>query len=116
MSIRVDHLQTRTAATGTPPQHVPWSRGAAALALCILIALCTGCGIKPEHIPKLFQPFFTTKQIGKGTGLGLSVVYGIVKMHRGAITAESNDDPANGPTGTKFTVAIPRVHHRERLG
>lgn len=76
----------------------------------------TGCGIKPEHMSRLFQPFFTTKQLGKGTGLGLSVAYGIVKMHRGAITVESNDDPARGPTGTKFTVTIPRAHRDERLG
>jgi signal transduction histidine kinase/ferredoxin len=82
----------------------------------LFIVQDTGCGIKPEHMPKLFQPFFTTKQLGKGTGLGLSVAYGIVKMHRGAITVESNDDASNGPTGTKFTVTIPRAHHGERLG
>jgi signal transduction histidine kinase len=55
----------------------------------------------------IFQPFFTTKQIGKGTGLGLAVVYGIVKMHRGDITLESNADPAKGPTWTRFKVSIP---------
>jgi len=82
----------------------------------LFIVQDTGCGIKPEHRSRLFQPFFTTKQIGKGTGLGLSVAYGIVKMHRGAITVESNHDPALGPTGTKFTVAIPRAHRSERLG
>jgi signal transduction histidine kinase/Fe-S-cluster-containing hydrogenase component 2 len=75
----------------------------------------TGCGIRPEHMSRLFQPFFTTKLMGKGTGLGLSVAYGIVKMHRGAITVESNTDPAAGPTGTVFTVAIPRTHRIERL-
>jgi len=82
----------------------------------LFIVKDTGCGIKPEHRARLFQPFFTTKQLGKGTGLGLSVAYGIVKMHRGAITVESNSDPAAGPTGTKFTVAIPRAHRAERLG
>ncbi len=76
----------------------------------------TGHGIKPEHMHSLFQPFFTTKQLGKGTGLGLSVAYGIVKMHRGAITVVSNDDPAAGPTGTTFTVSIPRYQRSERLG
>jgi signal transduction histidine kinase len=75
----------------------------------------TGHGIKQEHMSRLFQPFFTTKLLGKGTGLGLSVAYGIVKMHRGAITVESNADPSNGPTGTKFTVAIPRSPRGERL-
>lgn len=81
----------------------------------LFIVQDTGHGIKSEHMPRLFQPFFTTKQIGKGTGLGLSVAYGIVKMHRGAITVESNADPLNGPTGTKFTVAIPRSPRGERL-
>lgn len=69
----------------------------------------TGCGIKPENFKKVFEPFFTTKQIGKGTGLGLAVSYGIIKVHRGNITVESNSDAAKGPTGTVFTVKLPRV-------
>ncbi|MBN1918406.1 MAG: 4Fe-4S binding protein [Verrucomicrobia bacterium] len=68
----------------------------------------TGIGIPRENFRKLFQPFFTTKQMGKGTGLGLAVTYGIVKMHRGDITVESNADPAAGATGTTFTVKLPR--------
>jgi len=69
----------------------------------------TGCGIKPENVKKIFEPFFTTKQIGKGTGLGLAVSYGIMKVHRGNITVETNADPAKGPTGTRFTVKLPRT-------
>lgn len=68
----------------------------------------TGVGIAAENLPRIFDPFFTTKQIGTGTGLGLAVVYGIVKMHRGKISAKSNADPAKGDTGTVFTVALPR--------
>jgi len=68
----------------------------------------TGIGISKENQPKVFEPFFTTKQIGKGTGLGLAVTYGIVKMHRGDITMKSNNDPTAGPTGTQFTVKLPR--------
>jgi signal transduction histidine kinase/Fe-S-cluster-containing hydrogenase component 2 len=68
----------------------------------------TGCGIPPQNLPKIFEPFFTTKQIGKGTGLGLAVAYGIVKMHRGRIEVTSNADPSRGPTGTTFTVTLPR--------
>jgi len=68
----------------------------------------TGCGIPPENVGRIFEPFFTTKQIGKGTGLGLAVAYGIVKMHQGRIEVASNHDPANGPTGTAFTVVLPR--------
>ncbi len=68
----------------------------------------SGVGIAAQHMSKLFEPFFTTKPMGKGTGLGLAVTYGIVKMHRGDIRVESNPDPAKGPTGTAFTVTVPR--------
>ena len=67
-----------------------------------------GIGIPPENLDKLFSPFFTTKQVGKGTGLGLAVTHGIVKMHRGQITVESNADPAHGPTGTDLHHRLPR--------
>jgi len=67
-----------------------------------------GMGIPEENLGKLFSPFFTTKQVGKGTGLGLAVTHGIVKMHRGQITVESNADPAAGPTGTTFCISLPR--------
>jgi signal transduction histidine kinase len=68
----------------------------------------TGCGIPPENLKKIFDPFFTTKQMGKGTGLGLAVSYGIVKMHSGDIRVQSQSNPAVGPTGTTFTVSLPR--------
>lgn len=67
-----------------------------------------GTGISKENLEKLFTPFFTTKPIGKGTGLGLSLIYGIVKMHRGNVSVNSNDDPEKGPTGTTFKIQIPR--------
>jgi signal transduction histidine kinase len=73
----------------------------------------TGTGIPEENRKKIFEPFFTTKRIGKGTGLGLSVAYGVVKMHRGRITVESNDDPAEGPTGSTFRVFLPRQGRME---
>jgi two-component system NtrC family sensor kinase len=68
----------------------------------------TGTGIPKENMARLFDPFFTTKQVGMGTGLGLAVTHGIVKMHRGQINVESNADPATGPTGTTFTIELPR--------
>jgi nitrogen-specific signal transduction histidine kinase/ferredoxin len=68
----------------------------------------TGLGIAKEHMDKLFTPFFTTKGIGKGTGLGLPIIYGIVKMHKGDIKVDSNPDVSAGPTGTTFTITIPR--------
>ena len=68
----------------------------------------TGTGIKEEDRAKIFEPFFTTKSIGKGTGLGLATAYGIVKMHKGQITADSNNNPSKGPTGTSFKIMLPR--------
>ncbi|MCL6450245.1 MAG: GAF domain-containing protein [Acetobacteraceae bacterium] len=62
----------------------------------------TGHGIKPEHLPHIFNPFFTTKKAGKGTGLGLSVSLGIVETHGGRILVES--EPGRGST---FTVILP---------
>jgi iron only hydrogenase large subunit-like protein/nitrogen-specific signal transduction histidine kinase len=67
-----------------------------------------GTGIKEEDRAKIFEPFFTTKGIGRGTGLGLATAYGVVKMHKGQITAESNNDPAKEATGTSFRIVLPR--------
>ncbi len=74
-----------------------------------------GIGIPAENCKKIFEPFFTTKAAGKGTGLGLSVTYGIVKMHHGDIRVQSNADPAAGPTGTMFTVTLPRQRRVEEV-
>jgi signal transduction histidine kinase len=70
-------------------------------------------GIPKENMKRVFEPFFTTKQMGRGTGLGLAVSYGIVKMHRGSIRLKSNADPATGPTGTTFSVTLPRFEQRD---
>jgi two-component system NtrC family sensor kinase len=75
----------------------------------------TGVGIPQEHIPSMFDPFFSTKPLGMGTGLGLAVTHGIVKMHKGLVTAESNADPAAGPTWTTMTVTLPRREESEGL-
>lgn len=67
----------------------------------------SGVGISPEHIKKIYDPFFTTKDVGNGTGLGLSISYGIIQEHAGRISVES----APGK-GTCFTLKLPasRVH------
>lgn len=74
----------------------------------IIIISDNGVGIREEDRAKIFEPFFTTKGIGKGTGLGLATAYGVVKMHKGQITLESNNDPGKGLTGTRFKIALPR--------
>ena len=67
-----------------------------------------GPGIPEEYRNKIFEPLFTTKQIGKGTGLGLAVTYGIIKMHHGLILVDTNTDKEKNPTGTTFKITIPR--------
>lgn len=68
----------------------------------------SGTGIAEDDRAKIFEPFYTTKGIGLGTGLGLATTYGIVKMHKGQIAVDSNNDPAKGPTWTKFKIGLPR--------
>jgi CheY-like chemotaxis protein len=63
----------------------------------------TGIGMDEQTMGRIFDPFYTTKELGKGTGLGLSTVYGIVKQTGGYIHTES----AVG-TGTRFTIFLPR--------
>ena len=62
----------------------------------------TGVGIVPEHVERIFEPFFTTRAEDGGTGLGLAVSYGIIEMHQGAITVES--EPGKGAT---FIIRLP---------
>jgi PAS domain S-box-containing protein len=65
----------------------------------------TGCGIAPESVERIFEPFYTTKPIGQGTGLGLSLSYGIVQRHQGRIEVSSVVGK-----GTVFRVTLPLKH------
>jgi two-component system NtrC family sensor kinase len=71
----------------------------------------TGSGIPAEQLSRIYDPFFTTKDIGKGTGLGLSITYGIVQEHGGSITCDS----APGQ-GTRFALTLPLAPGRSQTG
>ncbi len=62
----------------------------------------TGLGIPPENLARIFDPFFSTKEVGKGTGLGLSISYGIIQSHEGVIHVESRHGE-----GSTFTIELP---------
>ena len=64
----------------------------------------TGTGISPEHLEKVMEPFFTTKEVGKGSGLGLSMVYGFAKQSNGAFLLDSEVG-----TGTRAELWLPRA-------
>ena len=62
----------------------------------------TGAGIAPEHLSRIYDPFYTTKPSGQGTGLGLSITYGVVREHEGTIECDSQPGQ-----GTRFTLSFP---------
>jgi len=70
----------------------------------------TGPGIASEIINRIFDPYFTTKEMGKGSGMGLSIVHGIVKNHNGAILVDSKLGK-----GSAFSLLFPVVDERSKI-
>ena len=68
----------------------------------------SGIGIAPENIARIYDPFFTTKEVGRGTGLGLALSYGIIQEHGGRIFVESRPDE-----GAHFTIKLPTAVARQ---
>ena len=91
------------AASGTRAPRIDTTVRAAEDGLTVsLIIGDSGGGIPPEALPHIFNPFFTTKEVGQGTGLGLAITYGIIQEHGGTIQA------ANRPGGgAEFTINLP---------
>ena len=89
-----------------PVTDVPSVRGHAGSAgpFVAITVSDTGSGIAPEQLPNIFEPFYTTKEVGKGTGLGLSQVFGFAKQSGGEI------DVASAPgQGATFRIYLPRT-------
>ena len=68
----------------------------------------TGCGISPENMSRILEPFFTTKDVGQGTGLGLATVYGIIRQTGGYLSIDSTVG-----VGTTFSIYLPRLSDAE---
>jgi signal transduction histidine kinase len=70
--------------------------------ICVIEVCDTGSGISPTVLPRIFDPFFSTKSEGEGTGLGLSVSLGLVERHGGKILVDTEVGK-----GTTFTLCLP---------
>ena len=69
-----------------------------------------GCGIPEDSIRMIFNPFFTTKEIGDGQGQGLAITHGLVAKHKGKISVESTIG-----IGTTFSITFPAVQNSQRI-
>jgi PAS domain S-box-containing protein len=86
----------------------------------VILLADTGCGISPNIIKRIFDPFYTTKQVDRGTGLGLSVTFGIINEHGGSIEVESPpsieiDDGPENFYNTVFIIRLPVSKNKEIL-
>jgi two-component system sensor histidine kinase HupT/HoxJ len=98
----VMNAEQAVAATGRPGRIEIRTEMAAARDRIVATVRDTGSGIPNDALPRIFEPFYTTKEVGKGTGLGLAIAYGIVQEHGGHIVAANHPDG-----GAIFTVELP---------
>ena len=97
-SVTVDDKFVRTHGSGSPGEYA------------LISVSDTGAGIDEDTRVKIFEPFFTSKEVDKGTGLGLSIVYGIIKQHNGYIDVCS--EPGKGAA---FRIYLPMVKREEEI-
>jgi two-component system NtrC family sensor kinase len=91
-----------TVRSGKCPDPKSPEAGAPAVPMVEIAIIDTGCGIPEQNLQRIFDPFFTSKEVGKGTGLGLAVSHGIVRAHGGLIEVESKVGE-----GSTFRVYLP---------
>jgi len=106
MLVNAQHAIEEKGSITIRSRRVPEARspepGAKPVPMVELAIIDTGCGIPEKNLKRIFDPFFTSKEVGKGTGLGLSVSHGIVRAHGGAIEAESTVGE-----GSTFRIYLP---------
>jgi two-component system NtrC family sensor kinase len=106
MLVNAQHAIEEKGSITIRSRRVPEARnpqpGARPVPMIELSVIDTGCGIPEQNLKRIFDPFFTSKELGKGTGLGLSVSHGIVSAHGGSITVESTVGE-----GSTFRVYLP---------
>jgi two-component system cell cycle sensor histidine kinase/response regulator CckA len=96
-------LMVQTANVAGRQAELPSHKGMPAADYVRIDVIDTGTGISPDIVDKIFEPFFSTKEVGKGTGLGLSTVYGIVKQSGGFLFVDTMMN-----RGTTFSIFLPR--------
>jgi CheY-like chemotaxis protein len=101
--IKTEHVILNEEFCKIHPDANPWM-------YALLTVADNGHGIDKETLDHIFEPFYTTKEVGKGTGLGLAMVYGIVKSHRGFVSCSSQPGE-----GTTFKVYLPTVEQEVEM-
>ena len=98
----IEHEGSITVRSRRFPQPKSPEPGMAPVPMVEIAIIDTGCGIPEKNLKRIFDPFFTSKEVGKGTGLGLSVSHGIVRAHGGVIEVESTVGK-----GSTFRIYLP---------